>query len=190
MADGQLTHVSDMFTDRERAASPTYNEYLVPTGAGNCRTRHRLRCHRLRRHGVPPVRGRGSLAPQANDSPTWGIWSDGSGPAGAHHAWRLRQLMRPSARRTVTRIMDNTVQKGSCSDPIRSTPHFARSGSPSRDGRRCHARATRLAVLGSRLIVAGTRMQIPRAHPPFAVIRRHSSTTHSASTRSKSPSML
>ena len=35
MADGQLTHVSDMFTDRERAASPTYNEYLVPTGAAN-----------------------------------------------------------------------------------------------------------------------------------------------------------
>lgn len=35
MGDGQLTHVNDMFTDRERAASATYNEYLVPTGAGN-----------------------------------------------------------------------------------------------------------------------------------------------------------
>ena len=40
MADGQLTHVSDMFTDRERASSPTYNEYLLPTGAGNSLNAH------------------------------------------------------------------------------------------------------------------------------------------------------
>ena len=35
MADGRLTHVDAMFNDRERAASPTYNDFLVPTGAGN-----------------------------------------------------------------------------------------------------------------------------------------------------------
>ena len=35
MADGELRHVSDMFTDREIAASPTYNDFLVPTGSSN-----------------------------------------------------------------------------------------------------------------------------------------------------------
>ena len=40
MADGQLTHVSAMFTDQERAASATYNEFLVPTGAGNSLNAH------------------------------------------------------------------------------------------------------------------------------------------------------
>lgn len=35
MADGELRHVSDMFTDRELAASPTYNDFLVPTGSSN-----------------------------------------------------------------------------------------------------------------------------------------------------------
>ena len=35
LADGQLRHVTDMFTDRELAVSPTYNDFLVPTGSGN-----------------------------------------------------------------------------------------------------------------------------------------------------------
>ena len=35
MPDGQLSHVSAMFTDQELVASPTYNDFVVPTGAGN-----------------------------------------------------------------------------------------------------------------------------------------------------------
>lgn len=40
MADGELNHVANMFTDRERAESPTYNDFLIPTGAENSLTTH------------------------------------------------------------------------------------------------------------------------------------------------------
>lgn len=35
MPDGTLNHVNAIFTDEERVKSPTYNEFVVPTGAGN-----------------------------------------------------------------------------------------------------------------------------------------------------------
>lgn len=35
MKNGEPSHITTLFTDRELKESPTYNEYLVPTGAGD-----------------------------------------------------------------------------------------------------------------------------------------------------------
>ena len=47
LEDSKLVHVSKLFTERELKVSPTYNDFIVPTGAGNSLNVHMVGAHNV-----------------------------------------------------------------------------------------------------------------------------------------------